>query len=191
VFKLFVGAQNRERWDIWMMFQDTMLRMNMVNELLTAYLASPSHWLFGLGTQAYPAFSSLQHADYVHNVAAEILCQHGIVGFALFIGMIVLLIKHTYRLWMMYYDDPAMRSTVAVLTAICFYSLLLSLKQGSVCYPQPFYWWLVLAKLAYHEELVWARAGLSITDLSARSRADEHTDGLVDDQLAVDYGGGR
>jgi hypothetical protein len=184
---LFIGDQNRERWDVVQMLQDTLLRMDMVGELFAVYLASPAHWLFGLGTQAFAAVSTRQHADYVHNAAAEILCQHGLVGFGLYLAMMWMLVKQSFRLWTVYRDDPTMRSVVGVLVAICFYGLLLSLKQGSICFPQPFYWWLVLGKLASHEERLLASQGISILQLRSRE-IEEHDDSLVDGELAVDYG---
>ena len=44
-----------------------------------------------------------------------------------------------------------MRSTVAILCGFCVFTLLEALKQGSMHYPAPFYWWIVMAKLAHFE----------------------------------------
>jgi hypothetical protein len=52
--------------------------------------------------------------------------------------------------------DPSLRATVAVLLAICTYVLLLALKQGSIEYPAPFFWWIIMAKVFMHESRVWA-----------------------------------
>jgi len=159
VFKLFIGAQNEQRWNAFGMLRDTTLRLNMAMDLLHAYIASPSHWLLGLGTNAYASISPDQYTIYVHNVVAEILCEHGIVGAILFAAITVLTFKYGRRLWSLYRDDPSMRATVAVLLASCTYALFLALKQGSISYPAPFFWWMVLAKLYKHEERVLAEVG--------------------------------
>ena len=36
--------------------------------------------LIGLGTNAYAQMSFDRHATYVHNIAAEALCEHGLIG---------------------------------------------------------------------------------------------------------------
>ena len=159
VFKLFIGAQNEQRWNAIGMLRDTTVRLTMVTELLNAYIASPGHWLLGLGTNAYAAISSNHNIIYVHNVVAEILCEHGIVGAILFAAISVLTFKYGRRLWMLYRDDPSMRATVAVLLACCVYALFLALKQGSISYPAPFFWWMVLAKLHKHEERILVESG--------------------------------
>jgi hypothetical protein len=154
VFKLFIGQQNQQRWDPFAMVRDTTMRLNMVEELLGAYFAHPSQWLFGLGTNAYATISSDRHTIYVHNIAAEVLGEHGIVGFSLFLIVSILTVIYGRNLWKMYRDDPSMRAVVAVLLAICANGLFLALKQGSMGYPAPFFWWLILAKLYHHERLL-------------------------------------
>ena len=153
VFKLFIGSQNQARWNPIDMLEDTTMRLEMAFTLFDYYLANPSRWLLGLGTGAYAAISHNQYVerDYVHNIAAEILCEHGIVGAILFVSMMVLLVKWGKGLWMSYKDDPSMRSTVAILCGFCVFTLLEALKQGSMHYPAPFYWWIVMAKLAHFE----------------------------------------
>jgi len=152
VFKLFVGAQNVERWDPYGMLRDTTLRLNMAFDLFSHYLSSPAHWVFGLGTGFYTSISTESvERDYVHNIAAEVLCEHGVAGAALFVGMMFVLVKTAYRAWSIYREDPVQRATIAILCSLCVYSLLESLKQGSMQYPAPFFWWIVLAKLAHHE----------------------------------------
>jgi hypothetical protein len=182
VFKLFVGYENRERWEVWGMLRDTMLRMDMVWELFAAFLASPGNWPLGLGTAAYSVIGGSRHADYVHNVAAEILCEHGLVGFTLFLLIVGLTFKCGFRVWSIYREDPVMRATAAVLAAMCFYALLLALKQGSISSGAPFYWWLVLAKISYFEQ---RRAATSVQWIDDSVVAPEHD--LIDPELALGY----
>lgn len=175
VFQMFVSDVNRERWNPIDMLVSTTMRLEMVWRLFEYYLSSPMHWLFGLGTGAYASISldTTVARDYVHNIAAEVLCEHGLVGAALFIAMIIILFKQGRRLWSMYSDDPVMRSTIALLAAICVFTLLESLKQGSMHYPAPFFWWVILAKLATREELV---------------RASEEQYAPEEDALEYEYG---
>lgn len=157
-FKLFIGQQNQERWDPLQMLYDTTMRLDMAFNLFNHYISSPAHWLFGLGTGYYASISTDRSVarDYVHNVVAEVLCEHGVVGLLLFTAMFILLVKYVYRLWNVYRDDPAMRSIVALLAGFGVFTLLEALKQGSMAYPAPFYWWVVIAKLAQHEAKVIA-----------------------------------
>jgi len=153
VFKLFVGHQNEQRWEVFGMLRDTNLRLTYVWELLSEYLAHPESWVFGLGTNAYVAISPDRDMTYVHNIAAEALCEHGLVGAALFVALLWLVVQNGYALWTSNKHDDSMRSTVAILLAMCTYYLFLALKQGSLSSPAPFYWWLILAKLMTQERL--------------------------------------
>ncbi len=180
VFKLFISHANQDRWDPLGMLRDSLGRLEMVQNLLNQYLASPGHWLFGLGTGAYNVISTERRIDrdYVHNVAAEVLCEHGLVGFALFIIMMIMLVKMARQLFARFRDDPVMRPTVALLCAISLYALLEALKQGAMHYPAPFYWWIILAKLAQHEEKVAGAASAAI---------DEGEGEAVDDFSPINY----
>ncbi|MCI0362247.1 MAG: hypothetical protein L0Y44_04200 [Phycisphaerales bacterium] len=152
-FKLFVGDVNRERWDVHGLLLAMVGRYEMAWTLFSAWLESPEHWLFGLGPTAY---MSLTGHLYVHNVPVEILCEHGLVGASFFGIMSFFMARHALALWKIHQDDPPMRAAVGVLVGICLYSLLLSLKQGSFIHPVPFCWWLVLAKISKHEQMVHA-----------------------------------
>jgi hypothetical protein len=154
VFKVFIGQQNEQRWEVFGMLRDTMLRMTYVQELASEFMASPGSWVFGLGTSAYVAISPDTQNTYVHNVAAEAVFEHGLVGGALFVAIMWLTFKNGRRLFGAYQHDESLRSAVAVVLAMCTYSLLLALKQGSMSYPAPFFWWMILAKLATQERLM-------------------------------------
>lgn len=169
-FRWFIGDQNRERWDLALMLRDTTLRLEAVWQLFDAYLASPANWLQGLGTRANATItgSSGISGNYVHNVIAEALCENGLIGASLFAAIAYSTFTAGKRLWRRYQHDPPMRAAVAVAAASCLYSLFLALKQGSLSYPAPFFWWMILAKLSAHEERVapwdWHEAALSPDD---------------------------
>lgn len=182
VFKFAIGEQNAARWDPFGMLRDTTGRLDMVWTLLDHYLSSPSHWLFGLGTQAYAAYSP-DESTYVHNIAAEALCEHGVVGAAMYVTLFIFTIAAGRKLWMAYKDDPSMRSAVAVLLAICLFFLLQSLKQGSMSYPSPFYWWIILGKMWFHE----AKLGVVVPGKAQIDQASERPEAAAAGDLAIEY----
>jgi hypothetical protein len=157
VFRLFVGEQNVERWNVLLMIQDIALRFDNAWLLLWTWLESPGAWFIGLGANAY---SSLNVGDaYVHNLAIEVLCEEGLIG-AGFLAMALLTLyrggRDSFRRWR---DDPVMRSVVATLISVCAFALLLSLKQGSMLGAAgTFMYWFILAKLARAEALDEAEA---------------------------------
>jgi O-antigen ligase len=157
-FQLFIGEQNRERWDIRMMVEDISGRFEMVWLFLDAWIASPSHWLFGLGTNAWADVygASDVGGNYVHNIAVEVLCEHGLVGAAILIATVVLTVRAGVRMWSLHRDDPALRSAAAVFLALGAFMLFNSLKQGSITSGAPFFIWLVLAKISRREESLLA-----------------------------------
>lgn len=163
-FQLFIGDQNRKRWDITQMFTDITLRFDMSRDYLDAYLSSPGHWLFGLGTNAWMGIGASQyHVDYVHNLAVEILCEQGLVGATVFGFTFVLVIRTGVRLWHLHRDDPSLRSVAAILLAICAFDFFNAMKQGNVTSCAPFMYWLVMCKIAYREQAEAALAPLPET----------------------------
>ena len=153
VFKIFIGSQNQERWNPLGMLRDTTMRLDMVMLLFNEWLSNPSQWFFGLGTGYYSVIAPDKNVtrDYVHNIVAELLCEHGLVAFTLFLAIVFTVFKQARRMFAIHRDDPSLRSCVAALCAIGFFTLLEGLKQGSISYPAPFFWWVILAKIALFE----------------------------------------
>lgn len=186
MFKLFISDQNRARWDTFALTRDLIQRFDMVWVLFSAYLANPASWLFGLGTSAYVVYSTDRHTVYPHNVIAEVVCEQGLAGAIVLLLITVLTIKYGRRLWEMYRDDAVMRATIACLFAICLFYLLLSLKQGSVAYPAPFYWWLILSKLSYQEQRLGVPAADSALDDAYAESHDDDWDAEDDAEFPAD-----
>lgn len=184
VFKIFIGSQNQERWNPLGMLRDTTMRLDMVMLLFNEWLSKPSQWFFGLGTGYYSVIAPDKNVtrDYVHNIVAELLCEHGLVAFSLFLAIVFTVFRQSRRMFSMHRDDPSLRSCVAALCAISFFSLLEGLKQGSISYPAPFFWWVILAKIALSESRQAAEAGEeAYDDGDAYAQA-------VDDSQGVDEG---
>jgi hypothetical protein len=154
-FKIFVGDQNANRWAVGNMFRDIGQRFDYVWQLFAVWVQTPGAWPFGLGANAFSVVREGTEGGYVHNMAAEVLCEEGIAGAAIFVTLIVLTIKNGSSLVRLYAQHPQMRSAAAVLLASCLYALLLALKQGSFLnYPGPLIWWLLLAKVVRYEMIV-------------------------------------
>jgi hypothetical protein len=153
-FSIFIGEQNRGRWSMDLLSSHFEGRYEMALRFVDAWSSSPSSWFFGMGTNAWSSISGVSgQGDYVHNIAVELLCEQGLVGASIFVLTIVLTIVGGKRMWSMYKDNPAMRSAVALFFALSAYSLFNALKQGSITSVDPFYWWLLLSKVARHEQL--------------------------------------
>jgi hypothetical protein len=166
-FTLFIGEQNRVRWSIPLMIEDIGLRFDMAWQLIAAWLASPTSWFMGLGTNSWVAVggeSTVQGA-YVHNIAAEILGEQGLLGATVFTLAILVTIRAGYRLWRIYAHDPSMRATATLAVALGAYSLFQALKQGTITSGQPFFWWLVLTKISRHEQVMHAEQTEAIESL--------------------------
>jgi hypothetical protein len=149
-FKFFIGIENLSRWDSGLMAEDASGRWERASTLIGAWLSSPGSWLLGLGPSAFTTL--LPTESYVHNLFAEILCEEGLVGATFLMIALYLLFRGGRQLWRQNAHDPVMRATAAVLLGICFYQLLIALKQGSfLLSPEPFPWLLVLAKIAVVE----------------------------------------
>lgn len=109
-------------------------RLTMADRLFSSYLQSgPLGLLFGLGTSA--SFSPQIAGFYTHIVPIEILCELGIVGFMLFLTILVLTLRGVARHLMDVGRGHGHKETarvVAALAALFVCELLLSLKEGSL-----------------------------------------------------------
>ncbi len=151
VLSMFIGDQNRERWDIWQMIVDITGRFDMVMALLGEFLSNPGYWIFGLGPFSYEPLSN-SSATYVHNIAAEILCDEGIVGFILFLLMLWVTYKSGRIVWQAYRSDMIYRQTTAVLGALAAFTLFLALKQGTFLgLPNLMMWCMIIVKVCKTE----------------------------------------
>lgn len=155
-FQLFIGLDS-EQWNRWNLSNWGRQISSRVGEawiLVDAYVANPQSWLQGLGTNAYSAISGVSFS-WAHNVPIELLCENGVIGLALYLIVVVLAFKACADLFRLHRDDPAGRAAAAVLIAISFYMLLLSMKQTCfITLPEPIWVWVLIAKFVKHEQRV-------------------------------------
>lgn len=176
VFNQFIGYENQQRWSADLMSRDVEGRWLMVKLLLDEYLANPGSWLFGLGPGAFNGI----HGGYVHNVPAEILCEHGLVGICIYLVIGTLTLRCAYGLWKMFRDDPLSRSITAIVFAISLNEFILTCKQGSVSDPTPFYWWIIIGKMYYHHRQAQAVALELRETESTQGEGSDDDDGYLD-----------
>ncbi len=150
--KLFLaGGGSADRWSTEGVNDGISVRMYYATTMLQEYLGDPGSFLGGLGTGAFNAYvrGNGKNFIYPHNLLVEILTEHGLIGFGLLIAICTLTFAAGLRLYRALYDDPAYRSVLAILLALCAYGTLISMKQSSFAIiPLPFYWYLVLTKIS-------------------------------------------
>jgi len=117
-----------QRWSSEHLSGDLSERVLMAESLLnTWWNSSPLTILFGLGNSA--SFDPKIVGYYPHIVPLEIVGEEGLVGFAVYIMIIIKTISAVLRL--INNNNLRHRRMGVVLGALFFYTFLLSLKQGS------------------------------------------------------------
>jgi hypothetical protein len=130
--ELFTSQANR--FDTDRAVVDYEERVTLAHVLLNRYLSSGVfELLFGLGSSA--SFSPRIIGFYPHIVPVEVLCELGVVGFSLFVAILVLTVRASLRFMTAVSQLPAAtdaRRVVATLAALALIELLVSFKQGSL-----------------------------------------------------------
>lgn len=118
------------RWETTKIEHDMFVRWSAVERLLAAWFSSPLTLIFGLGSSA--SYDPRIIGFYSHVVPLEILGELGVVGFTLFVVIIVRCIVGTIRCIRRVRDNPQQRGILATLSALFVFTFLLSFKQGSL-----------------------------------------------------------
>jgi O-antigen ligase len=120
---------NQNRFDQDDMESSTMVRLDMCSRLIQSAWAKPLPMIFGLGNSA--SFHHEVVGFYPHMIAIEILGEEGLLGFVLFLGLLVCSGVVIVRLLLM--DLPPQTASVcAVFIGILLLHLIISCKQGSL-----------------------------------------------------------
>jgi hypothetical protein len=151
--RLFLGqdAEQMRRWDLAEWGTQTTERSADAFRLLVTWWGNPAAWPFGLGTN-YFSYIRGETLSYAHNVIIELISENGIVGITMYSIVGIWVLRSCLNLWQDFKEDPVGRAVVACLCAQIFYLTLLSYKQGTfVGLPEPYYLWVVAAKVAIQE----------------------------------------
>jgi len=181
VFSTFITFENEERWGVDAMSDGMTERIDMARALLSWWLSTPVAWPMGLGVNAYTAMDPMN--PYVHNLLVEVLCEEGLVGISLLGIAMWFTFDAGRKLLAMKRSDPEQRAAVATLAALCVYSFLLGLKQGSfIGGPGVFLGWILLTKIHRTEQM--------IADQEAASAEEEslaHQESLTEAELEEEH----
>ena len=108
--------------------------------------------MLGRGANAFREIEP-DHA-YVHNAPVEALTELGIVGFVLYMIIIIAGFRAGKQLWFYFRDEPMLRPALACLLATVLFHMLTSLKQGSIHSPSTFMFaLLIMARIARNETM--------------------------------------
>ncbi len=120
-----------KRWDAQAVDEGVGIRLANLFDLLSAWLATPAAWLFGLGFNAFSSLGAAQAAQgYTHNLTADILAELGLPIFCVYLMLIAQTFRSSTWLIRRFADEPSYRSVCAIAVALAAYQLLLANKQG-------------------------------------------------------------
>jgi hypothetical protein len=118
------------RWTAEQTSGDVEGRLSGAFALLHTAFSSPMTMLFGLGNSS--AFHYLGH--YPHVTPLEVLAEEGLVGAALYGGILYITCRSVFRLLRVVGQSSGqhLRTSVAVLGALFLFELVLTTKQGAL-----------------------------------------------------------
>ena len=154
------------------------IRVLRIEAMLDAWKDSPGTMLIGLGNSASydPNITDCTSpvGCYPHNLWIEILTEEGIIGFALYMGLVLYVSVVAVRAISDESVDDEHKSALKVMFAFMIFELILSLKQGSLLGNWRFFLFAILVdrsiNLLYHPVDVVDPAGPTNT-VRERTRA--------------------
>lgn len=112
------------------MARDYQQRLDMISNLMSAWLDSPISILFGLGNSS--SWDMSINGYYPHFVPVEILCEEGIIGALLYAWMLGIVVREAIYIGIHRRRPREESAGLAILVAVIVYMFLISLKQGSL-----------------------------------------------------------
>ncbi len=103
-------------------------RLHRSSHALDYWFKTIATIFFGLGSSA----SSDLMGTYSHVVAVDILTEEGVLGFLIYVGIVLICVKNGLNSFALVRYNPVQRTQLAILCAVFMYNFLLSLKQGSL-----------------------------------------------------------
>jgi hypothetical protein len=132
------------RWADARTSQDVAGRIDMARVLMAASTANISTTVFGLGNSS--AFHVL--GIYPHITALEVVAEEGIIGAAIYFAILFLALRNVIRISGSASLTESNRNSLAILTGLFVFELILSWKQGTLLFSvYVFAYAIVLARL--------------------------------------------
>ncbi|MDR4485390.1 MAG: hypothetical protein R3B95_19695 [Nitrospirales bacterium] len=118
------------RWSEQSVTADFSSRLKNAVHLVDLAYASPGTFLFGLGNST--SYDPRVLGIYPHFVPLEVLAEEGLIGFGLYLTILFCSIRSCIRCFRILADMPRERLLLGGLAGLYMFTLLLSLKQGSL-----------------------------------------------------------
>lgn len=151
IAKMFLlGSASTERFNAENISQGLSSRMNYATTMLREYASQPTSYLQGLGIGSFNVYIEAGEEGYLypHNLIVEIIADHGLIGFGIFLAVVVSTGIHTFKLLRLIRVQAIDRNAIAIVLAMAGYTTLLSMKQGSyLLIPAPFFMYLIISKI--------------------------------------------
>ncbi|MEJ0005136.1 MAG: hypothetical protein WDM77_01775 [Steroidobacteraceae bacterium] len=116
------------RWESARSLEDVTGRIDNAQLLLRASTANLHGMVFGLGNSS--AFKIL--GIYPHITGLEVIAEEGIIGAAMYFGILALAVRSIWRIAHRADFDDLKRNVLAMLTGLLVFELIISWKQGSL-----------------------------------------------------------
>jgi O-Antigen ligase len=131
-----------ERWTQARSVADANGRIAMISTLLSEWQKNPGTMLFGLGNSA--AYDPALIGIYPHDVPLETLGEEGVVGFLLYVAIVLESLIAVVRASRAARDSTESRGLVGALSSGLLFFFLISLKQGNMIGSVEFFLYAVL-----------------------------------------------
>jgi hypothetical protein len=159
---LFVTSDNAQRWSAESLTAGSLDRIDFVRRYFEVWVKDPSTWIFGLGTLSFGLYVSV--AFFVENLSVEVLIELGLVGLAIYSGLIWMAIRDIVQLRRRESEDPARRANIALLAAMALYYFIIASKSFNIWTAHPFWLWMLLAGAIDSRERSETALGISPDD---------------------------
>ena len=120
------------RWSSSLAAADAHGRVEMAAALLHRWAASPVSMIFGIGTSA--SFDNRIIGFYPHITPAEVLGEEGIIGFVLFVTIILFSANRARRRLSATKSNNDEREVFSILLGMLCFAVLQSMKEGSLLF---------------------------------------------------------
>ena len=131
--KTFLYADVLERWSGRDVEGGLAVRFANWYDLLVAFGRAPTHWLQGLGFNAFSMVTTAgSKEEYPHNMFVEVFAEEGLVMFTLLVVILIRCFRDGLWLFRRFLDDPVHRASVSCLIALTIYYFLIANKQANL-----------------------------------------------------------
>ena len=141
---LFVRDENVRRWSVDSIAAGSQDRLAFIGRYFEIWVQSPAAWIFGLGTLSFENLAG-GLANFVENLAAEILFEEGIPMFLLFATIWFVLVRRVVASIGLAPDDIDRRASIMMWFAVCVFFLAVALKSYCVWSAYPLWLWLAIS----------------------------------------------